>query len=333
MANDTYLFSTGAIREVEKKLFDLNAMVRMIDAPSVDQSFKIFNELSYADELLEMVSPEQYREVLAHDLKQVVDFLRLISPNQAIIELILAYYNFYNLKKIFKAKYYNIEDVKFLYDLGTIPPEKLLEIILKQNTKITLPDEYQSLLNQALKELEQNHAAHAIDSYFDKQYFIFLYQKSLELKDNSLIKIIKYQIDVANIKIIIRSKLLNRNPEDIKDNIIPSGDINVNELGKVYSKEMTDIIKIISDNFTDRDLVKEFNTFLEHNNLWQLEKVLDNYLIKLIKEIRMKSEESAAMYAYFLAKKNAIRNIRIIIAGKINKISSKEIKESVRDLY
>lgn len=330
---EAYLFPTGAIREIEKKLFDANDTERMIDAPDINQAFKIFNELSYADELLDMESPQQYREILAHDLKQVRDFLLSISPDPKVMELILAADDFHNLKIIFKAKYAGVEEATFTSPAGTLEVEKLKEIILRQNTNITLPDYYHSLVKEALLELEKKHQPREIDSYFDKKYFNFILKKAEELKDNFLINLIKEQIGIANIKIILRSRLLNRSFGDVGYDIVANGKLNVHDLLASYQGELAGIIKVIANNYTQAQIQDEVNKFLEKNDFGQLEKALDNYLIGLVKEAKMNLPGPSVIVAYFLAKKNAIKNIRIIMTGKINKIPSQEIKTMVRELY
>jgi len=333
MPKDTYLFPTGAIREREKKLFDANDMERMIDADDVSKSFKIFNELSYADELLDMQSPSQYREVLAHDLGQIKEFLATITPDPVVLGLVLAYYDFHNFKMLLKAKYSGQEEVEHTSELGSIPAEKLTEIILKQNTKIVLPGEYDALLKEAIKELEKNHKPQEIDSYFDKKYFAHILQLSKTLKNELLINLVKTKIDIANIKIVIRSKLLERQQENVKRDIVPGGNISDHDFLANYSKELPGLVKNIQQTFTDTQITNEFDRFLENQELWQLEKVLDNHLINLLRELGMKSQGPATIAAYFLAKKNAIKNIQIVMTGKINGIDSKEIKERVRELY
>lgn len=333
MSKDPYLFPTGAIREAEKKLFDENDMERMVDADDVNKSFKVFNDLSYADELLDMQSPSQYREVLSHDLGQIKDFLATITPDPLVLTLALAEYDFHNLKIIFKASLADKEEVEHVSSLSTIPSEKIIEIVIKQNNKITLPDEYNSLVREAQKDLEKLTSPREIDSYFDKKYFTFILDRANELGDDFLVQLMKVKIDIANIKIVIRSKLLDRSVEEIKKDIIQNGNIGDHDLIANYSKEVSGLIKTIAKTFSEPQINNELDTFLEKQELWQLEKALDNYLMRFIKESKMKPHGPATLITYFLAKKNAIRNIQIVMTGKINNIEPKEIKERVRELY
>ncbi len=329
----SYLFSTGAIREVEKKLFSPNIMERMIDAETTEKSFKIFNELSYVDEVVDIKNPERYREIVSHDLGQVKNFLSSITPSQDIMNYIFSYYDFQNIKKIFKAKYNSIEKMKFLFDLGIESHEKLTEIILKENTKISISEELQVVINDAFKDLEKEHSPYQIDSYFDKKYFKYLFNKSKIIGDKTLIALLKTQIDIANIKIAFRSKLLERPVSDVKKDIVPNGNMDRSSILANYNNDLVDIVKTIKNNIIDTKFINDINKFIEHKTTWRLEKYLDNYLIRYLKEIKTNSQGPAAIVAYFLGKKNAIRNIRIIMGGKINNIDTLEIKKSVRELY
>ena len=328
-----YLFPTGVIREVEKKLFNYNDMERMIDAEDVNQSFKIFNDLSYADELLDMGSPEQYREVLAHDLGQVKNFILTITPDPKVIEFILAPYDFHNLRIIFKARLAGKNEIKHTTTLGTISPEKFIKIILADDRKETLPDDYSKLISQAKEEILDNYGPQEIDSYFDQKYFAFVLKKALKIKDKFLINLVKRQIDIANIKIIIRSKLLGRSLAEVKRDFIFGGNLDSQGILAKYEKELAGLVKDMEKVFPERQLACELNKFLEQQEFWRLEKALDDYLVRLINETKMQVAGPAIIVAYFLAKKNAIKNIRTVMTGKINNIKAQEIKTRVRELY
>ncbi|OGF27312.1 hypothetical protein A2331_01030 [Candidatus Falkowbacteria bacterium RIFOXYB2_FULL_34_18] len=329
---NSYLFPTGAIREVEKKLFDYNDMERMIDAPSADKSFKIFNDLSYADELLDVDNPEQYEEVLAHDLGQVRDFVSSIAPDKRVLDLMLAPYDFNNLKIIFKTKYAG-KDIKIedLSSLGMIGKEKFYNVILNKGASSDIPPEYGDIIKDACEIFEKNNTPQIIDAYFDKKYFEFILNKAIKMKDRDLIDFIKIKIDIANIKLVLRSKLLDRPVDDVRKDTIVGG--NENNLLRAYKKGLHEMVNDISDLFINLQIKNSLNIFLESGDFWRFEKGMDNHIVALLQESHIKKEGPFVLVAYFLAKVNAIHNIQIIMAGKINNIKGEEIKERVRNLY
>lgn len=329
----SYLFPTGAIRAIEKRLFDNNDMERMIDAEDAGKSFKIFNELSYADELLDMKDPEQYREVLAHDLKQVRDYLLSIAPNQNVGELMFASHDFHNFKTAFKAKLEDKTEVEGFSEAGMIDIAKLKEIIFDENAKTSLPEHYEKLIRDAKQELESAQEPQEIDSYFDKKYFTFTLQKAKEIKEKYLVYLVENQIDIANAKIIIRSKLLDRSFEEVEKDLVDSKNWKLDKLKDRYNEGLEGAVNFVKQNFLNEIILKELNDLVESKDFWRLEQTFDNYLMDVVKEAKIRTDGPVPMVGYFLAKKNAMKNIQIIMAGKVNNIEPEEIKKRVRNLY
>ncbi len=330
---EKYLFSTGAIREVEKKLFDYNDMERMIDAPDAGQSFKIFGELSYADELLDVDEPERFREVLAHDLIQVKDFIVSICPDRILNEIMFAAYDFHNLKVIFKAALAGFEAAEDLSPLGMVPAGRMTEAVFKMHEAIIIPDEWLSLIKEAVVDLGKTRRPREIDSYFDKKYFAFILSKATALKDNFLTDLIRAQIDIANLKIVIRSRALGRAIEEVRGDLLSGGNLEESDLLADYEGDLAAIVKNAEKAFKEARVVEELNKFADHKEMWRLEKAMDDYLMGLIRDTKMRAEGPMVIAAYFLAKKNAIKNIRLIMTGKLNHVEPQEIKERVRELY
>ena len=330
---EKYLFPTGAIRAVEKKLFDANDMERMIDAPDAGQSFKIFNELSYADELLDVDEPEKFREVLAHDLSQTRDFMVAVCPDRILNEISFAFYDFHNLKAVFKAALAGKETAENLSALSTLPADRLAEAVLKKSGVDVLPDEWPALVKEAAAYFEKRREPRAIDGYFDKKYFAFILEKARVLNDEFLTGLVKARIDAANVKIVIRSKMLGRAREEAGGDLIAGGNLREDALLRNYDNDLGAIVKDAEKAFGTARIIEELNDFLEHREMWRLEKALDDHIIGLIREAKMKPESPGVIAAYFLAKKNAVKNIRLVMTGKLNRIEPREIKERVRELY
>ena len=64
-----------------------------------------------------------------------------------------------------------------------------------------------------------------------------------------------------------------------------------------------------------------------------LDKFCDNYIMKYMKEAKLKSLTIEPIVAYTYAKQTEIKNIRIIFTGKFNNIGAEKIKERLRESY
>jgi V/A-type H+/Na+-transporting ATPase subunit C len=333
MAQEKYLFAIGAIREAEKRLVSENDMERMMDAPGAEQAFKVFNDLSYSDELLDINQPDRYADVLRHDLKQVKEFISAIAEDEDLRKLLFAEDDFYNLKLIFKAALINKDIKGRLSPVGYLDAEKLFLCAAENNGTVNLGKDYEDIIKRAKEKISAKIRPGEIDSYFEKELFDFMLVLARRINDNDLNAIVETRIDGANIKIIFRGHQLGYERHDIAGALIGGGALDTGDMALFAELEEADMIDRINNKISDGRTVAELRELSQDFELWRLEKILDNRLLRILKEVKMKPIGAAAIYAYYLGKKNEIKNIGMIMAGKLNGIKSKEIKERVRILY
>ena len=63
------------------------------------------------------------------------------------------------------------------------------------------------------------------------------------------------------------------------------------------------------------------------------ERWCDNRIIDKIKEEKYNSFSAGPILAYFLARENEIKTVRIILTGKLNNLSDDFIRERLRKMY
>ena len=111
------------------------------------------------------------------------------------------------------------------------------------------------------------------------------------------------------------------------------------ELKNITMYHAKDLRKIIENfNEDDENLEKCFMGFSETiaqalYNYESLDIFCDNYIMKYMKEAKLKSLTIEPIVAYTYAKQTEFKNIRIIFTGKLNNINSEKIKEILRESY
>ncbi len=75
------------------------------------------------------------------------------------------------------------------------------------------------------------------------------------------------------------------------------------------------------------------NYFQKNNSLMELEKLSDNFILNFSKIGKYITFGIEPLVGFITAKENDIKNIRIILSGKLNNLSPDKIKERVRDTY
>lgn len=71
----------------------------------------------------------------------------------------------------------------------------------------------------------------------------------------------------------------------------------------------------------------------KNNNIASIEKACDDFLIRYIKEAKYFHFGIEPLISYILAKENEIKNLRIILIGKMNGFDRDYIRRALRRSY
>jgi len=80
-------------------------------------------------------------------------------------------------------------------------------------------------------------------------------------------------------------------------------------------------------------LMDGIESFRNTGSLTKLEKLSDNYIMNYVKKSRFVTFGVEPLIGYLVAKESEIRNVRIVMVGKINGISPEIIRERLRETY
>lgn len=69
------------------------------------------------------------------------------------------------------------------------------------------------------------------------------------------------------------------------------------------------------------------------SSLSNFEKYVDDYLMDLIKETNSINYGAEVIFAYLIAKEVEIKNLRLVLVGKVNDLPFEFIKERLREVY
>ncbi len=271
-----------------------------------------------------------YKKALDDDLRQTKNFLEKITEDKNLLRLIFVRYDFHNIKLLLKMKYSGNDLSADLSDTGTIGAEDLKKYIADKNEKIALPKDIALAVKKiisGLGDLAEGEAdPREIDLLADKEYYVLSRKLAKNIRNNFILDFVKRQIDIANIKSLLRTKKLERDGDFLKKAMIEGGKIKTEDLASFLEKDIDNLIKFLR-NYLTRSEEKFLEEYAQKKHLWQLEKGFENLEMNYIKKTKMMSYGPELILAYYYAKKNAIRNIRLIMAGKLNNIPADKIKE------
>lgn len=350
MNSQNYAFASGKIRYLETKLPDETDLERMIGAPDLETAFKAFYDTDYADNLLE-TRPDEFEKVIFSDLKQNKELLFKIIPDNDFIKFLLLEYDFHNLKIIFKERLFKKDLDYLLLPLGFFEPADLKKIILSGekipsrmdlSPRLTnlgfktesekIDKEIQEIIDEAKAILDEKTELHKIEFFFDRKYFWFFKKIAEKLKNKFLIGFVNLRINLTNLRIFLRLKNLGKDVEFLKEALIDFGNLKPNDFISFYHQDPETALKFFSKIFPSQ-FAKYFAEYLKEQKLWLLEKRLFEEEIEYLRKAKYIAFGPELVAAYFYAKRNANKNVRLIMNGKLNKIEQEILRKRLRKLY
>lgn len=325
-----YTYASSKIRALEPAILDATDIERMIDAGDFESAFRVLNDTDYADNLLD-IEPVNYRDALDADYIQLYDLLKNITPDNDLFKLMFAERDFVNIRQLFKAKHFELEIDDQLKTPTVYNPARLKSYI-SESRDLGLDEDIKKVIAEIKKQLNDDARPDQIDSVITQKYFGYLTELAKKINNEFISKLIKIQIDNANMKVWLRARRLGLDKEKMTSKLIRDGNIRTNKLIDQYIEDLKNVRPTMAAHF-DKKVLSAFDEYSDQDNLFVLEKAMSDYIIRYIKKAKLISAGPEVIAAYYFAKENALINIRIIMTGKLNKINSEEIKKTVREAY
>jgi V/A-type H+-transporting ATPase subunit C len=188
-------------------------------------------------------------------------------------------------------------------------------------------------IRECLHRFELNEDPQIIDVVMDHALYGEINGILEKIQFPYLSNMISTMIDLTNIRILIRVKAQNRNRDFLESILIKGGSLKP----ELFISSLNESL----DNFPDKirhtgysEAIRDgISILLNTGSLTQLEKVVDDIIMKRVKDGKFISLGIEPVIGYLLAKETEIKNIRIVMVGKINHVSPQVIMERLRDTY
>ena len=318
----SYEYAAGRVRSMENRLLTKTDIERMVDAPDLDASFKVFNDTDYADNLLD-VKPYEFNNALEDDMRQARFEIGDLIDNQTLKNILFIRNDFNNIKVFFKMKYFDKDLSDEIKEIGIADSENLKKLILEDDTSVTVPKILKDVIDKAKKDLEQNHDPFQIDAYFDEAYFKVVQELVKKFNNKFITNLYDLQYEINILKFFIRAKLMKKDAAFVKP-YLPS------KYFAMYDRDLDEALRALPFNILLDNAIQEF---LNDKKLWLLEKNLEEAELDYLRAAKRIGCGPEILVAYYYAKRNAIRNVRLIMTGKLNKVEPKKIKPRIRKIY
>ncbi len=323
-----YAYASARIRAIETKLLDSSRFDRMIDAPNAEEAFKVLLEAEYG---FSGGSGNVYsfEALLAEEMKRCYSLLLDIAPQVEVIKAFQRKHDFFNLKVLLKAEFSGQETPDILLDTGTIDTENIKRIIREREY-----GELSPIMHKAIMETHDTFSKtqdpQIVDLLLDKASYHQLASDLGETDNLFLHRLTEILIDITNIKMFIRARTINKAWDFLKKLLLEGGTIPERTYFENCDKSLDAFVEEIRFG-SYGDVVRQgWELYKIKKNISGLEKLLDDFLMEYVRKARVVTMGVEPLVAWLYAKETEIRNVRIIMTGRINRLSADIIRERLR---
>ncbi|MBU5487825.1 V-type ATP synthase subunit C [Clostridium sp. MSJ-8] len=320
------------LRVLETRLLDKAKIDRMIDSDSAEASIKVLQETEYANVMSEVKRAEDYEIMLSSELKRIYNEMYSMSPSRALIDLMGIKYDYHNIKVIIKGMILEKDFSDLLIPVGVNDINKL-KYSIENNELSGFAPIMRKAIEEAIEDYNSKKDPQRIDVILDKYMFEDMKLIAKEIDDKFADKYVSSLIDLTNVKTLLRVKKQNKSREFLLSVVIDGGSIDKETLAALLTDSVENIPGKLS--YTDYvDVLKNgVEEYSKNGSAGLLEKLIDNYIMDMMKDAKLIPFGIEPVLAYIYAKETEIKVIRIIMVGKLNNIAGEVIRERLRDIY
>lgn len=332
MSNIDYVQAVPRIRSIENKMLDRAKVERLVDSSSAEEAFKILQETTYGALMGNVKRPEDYEVILSEELKRLYSFMYEIAPDKRLINIMSLRYDYHNIKVILKGEALNKDFSELLIPVGTIKVSDLKTYIINKDYRDLSPIMREGI-ETSRKTFEDEKDPQKIDIILDRFMYKDMHFRAEALNESYLIKFIEMNIDLINIRTLVRVKKQNKPRRFLEEVLL--------ENGKLDRENLVEMLNGTVENITNKlqnsdyiDVIKSgLEEYAQSKSLNVFEKLSDNFIMSFIRDAKYVSFGIEPLLAYIFAKENEIKVVRIIMVGKLNNINADVIRERLRDIY
>lgn len=307
------------IRVWESRLLTKAFYDRLIEAENLDEALKLIEDTPYGNYLEGL----NFEKALNASSKNMYEDLYKMTPYKEIVDFMRVKYDYHNIKALIKGKILDKNLSNLLAANGMIDTE-ILKTAIKDYDLKNLPSLIKEAVKAVLDDYEKTKDPQRIDIILDKYMFRHMKMIVEHIKNEFIEKFVESFIDLTNIKTVLRVKALNKPLKFLKEVLLKGGGLDDSFLEELFLEDISHIPQKLKHTPYES---------LPYDGIENFEKNMDDYLMKYMKKARFINLGPEPIAVYMYARETEIKNVRIILVGKLNKVSQSLIRERLRESY
>ena len=322
----SYSFATARTRVLECQLLGRGQFMDMINAGSFAEAVELLSGTDYAisGEVKNFADVETMLLERRSELRNL--FVELLA-NDDFVEMLRAREDFANMRLAIR-RVVTGRDINADYSKDGNVEASELEEIFEQENYSRFPMYLQEGVEQAVLGYYSTKDIRWVDYGIDRAQAMYKINKARQIGSVFLLSLFRTQIDLNNIRTMLRLKMAERDDRDlfIEDGFVDR-EMLLSGLNGGY-----DTLSTVFYPTAYLDIVEGGVSYLTSSHSFlALERLCEEHLMGFLKSTRSIAAGHQPVVAYFLRKENEIRTMRMVLTGKYNELESNLLVDRLAD--
>jgi len=328
---EDYAYATARIRARETKLLSRGRLERLFEIKDYSDAVKMMIEAGYGNEQADSrkSSADNFEEILSTELVKTYDMIGEMVPDPLIVDMFRKRYDYLNAKLILKAEALKMNVSGSLSKLGSLEPAKLLNLISGRKLA-DLPENLRKAIEECLEEFNASGDPQMIDFIMDRSCFRDMATDAKASEDPFLIRLVDLLTDTANLRVLIRSKLLKKPDDFIQRAWITGGGFSGRLYEEMKNKELNRLFEVLKNLGEEKLAAGLMEALGKPDGISEIEKILDDHIVQFLRHGKFVTFGVEPVIGYLFYKETEIKNARLVVTGVMNGIPRDIIRERLR---
>lgn len=332
MKSTDFVGANTRIRVYESSLLKNDQYERMLQASNFEEAVNVLKDTPYRNDVEELKETKNYDKLLMNELQSVYTDLFKITPNHNLIELFSLRYSYHNLKVLLKEKMTKKNLDALLIEIGSVPISSLRQAVEIKNLS-DLDNDYLISIQEATDAYEEYKNSQAVDIILDRRYFTHLRHVAESLNDAKILDLVTFYIDMNNLSTLTRAIRQKRTHNFLTTILSSSGSIPKDQLVQIGADNLVNAGKKLAESKYKNIILASIDDETKELSPEKIDLETDNAFINRIKDAKLEVFGPLPTIAYLYAKENEVKNLRLVLVGKENKLPITDIRERMRINY
>ena len=313
-----YIWATSQVRVLETMMLSRATLLDMTDAKTFRDALEMLGGTEYAitGQVKGLADAEEMLLERRSAIRRL--FVDLILDNE-IVEILRAREDFANMRLAVRRVVTERPIGADYSNAGSVPADDF-EQIFEQEDYERFPDYLRQAVQEAVLGYYQNKDIRRIDYGIDKVFCAYKLKTAAHLRSVFLLSLFRTQIDLANIRTMLRLKMADR---DEKDLFIAGGFVETDRMAHGLDVGYEALANLFYVTPYDGVVERGVGYLLAEQSFLHLERDCQDHLMGFLKTTRTITAGPQPVIAYLMMKENEIRAVRMVLTCKKNGMDTK----------